>query len=148
MGVLADSALENGGYVTGVIPQSMAAKELAHDRIDNLRIVGSMHERKATMAELADAFVAMPGGLGTFEEFFEVLTWAQLGYHGKPVALLNLEGYFDGLLAVIDRAADEGFVRRAHRSMLISEVSPEALLDRLAEYQPHHVQKWIDREQL
>ena len=135
MGAVADAALDAGGSVIGVIPQALVAKEIAHTGLTELRVVASMHERKAMMADLADAFVTLPGGLGTLEEFFEVLTWAQLGLHGKPCGLLNVCGYFDGLLTFTDHAAAEGFVRREHREMVFVADSPVVLLDRLARAQ-------------
>ena len=145
MGAVADAALEAGGSVIGVIPEALVAKEIAHTGLTELRVVGSMHERKALMADLSDAFVALPGGWGTLEEFFEVLTWAQLGLHRKPCGLLNVAGYFDGLLTFADHAAGEGFVRREHREMMFVADTPDVLLDRMARHQPPAVEKWIDR---
>jgi uncharacterized protein (TIGR00730 family) len=145
MGVLADAVLEGGGEVIGVIPQALARKELAHNGLTELRIVGSMHERKALMADLADAFIALPGGYGTFEEFCEVLTWTQLGLHRKPCGILNVDGYYDPLLALFDHATAEEFVRPVHRSLVLADSRPEALVDRLLDYQPPHIDKWIDR---
>ena len=129
MGVLADAMLAGGGCVTGVIPEALVAKEIAHTRLDDLRIVGSMHERKAMMAELADAFLAAPGGWGTFDELFEILTWAQLGLHRKPVGILNIHGYFDPLLALLAHSIDEGFVRRDSAELLRTADAIEPLLD-------------------
>ena len=146
MGVLADAAVAAGGEVIGVIPQMLVDKELAHSRLTELRIVGSMHERKALMAELSDAFIALPGGLGTYEELFEVLTWAQLGIHHKPCGCLNVAGYFDPLGALLDHAVCEGFVRPQHRRLLVSSSDPAALLARLAEHQPPQEEKWLGRE--
>ncbi len=128
MGALADAVLAAGGEITGVIPERLVDAEVAHRGLPDLRVVGSMHERKALMAELSDAFVALPGGLGTLEEFAEVLTWAQLGLHAKPAGLLNLLGYYDGLLAFLDHATGERFLRPAHREMVISRPDPEGLL--------------------
>lgn len=145
MGALADSALAAGGHVTGVMPDALVAKEVAHAQLSDLRVVASMHERKAMMADLADGFIALPGGWGTLEEFFEVLTWAQLGLHQKPCGLLNVRGYFDGLLSFIDHSIDECFVRRENRSMLVVASSPDSLLDAFARYVPARVEKWIDR---
>lgn len=145
MGVIADAVLAHGGKVIGVIPEALAAKEIAHSRLTELRIVRSMHERKATMAELSDAFIALPGGLGTLEEFFEVITWAQLGLHAKPVGIMNVSGYYDPLFAFLDRAVDERFVKSEHRAMIIMAHSPADLLDRLSAYEPPRVEKWIDR---
>lgn len=147
MGALADAALAAGGQVTGVMPEALVAKEVAHRGLSELRVVKSMHERKAMMAELADGFVALPGGLGTLEEFFEVLTWAQLGLHGKPCGLLNIQGYFDGLLAFLDHSVAEGFVKAEHRAMIPVAGASDALLDAMAAYQPPAVGKWIGRAQ-
>jgi uncharacterized protein (TIGR00730 family) len=146
MGVLADAAVAACGEVIGVIPQMLVDKELAHGRLAELRIVGSMHERKALMAELSDAFLALPGGLGTYEELFEVLTWAQLGIHHKPCGCLNVAGYFDPLDALLDHAVSEGFVRPQHRRLLVSSSDPVELLALLAQHQPLQEEKWIGRE--
>lgn len=132
MGIVADACLSEGGRVIGVIPQALADRELAHAGLTELRIVRSMHERKSVMAELSDAFIALPGGFGTWEEFFEVLTWAQLGIQRKPCALLNVDGYYDALLDMAERALAEGFVQPVHRRLLLSESDPERLLDRLS----------------
>jgi uncharacterized protein (TIGR00730 family) len=145
MGILADAVLASGGNAIGVIPQALAAKEIAHAGLTELRIVNSMHERKAMMSDLSDAFVALPGGLGTLEEFFEVLTWAQLGLHRKPVGMLNVRGYFDALFAFLEHAVQERFVKPEHRAMIIAAESPQDLLERLAAYQPPRVEKWINR---
>jgi len=144
MGVVADAALAEGGRVTGIIPEQLQARELAHQGLTDLRVVRSMHERKALMAELSDAFVAVPGGIGTLEELVEVFTWAQLGMHAKPVALLDVDGYYAGLVAFFDHAVDEGFLRPATRSMLLVEGDPEALLDRLRAHEPPEVERWIE----
>jgi uncharacterized protein (TIGR00730 family) len=143
MGALADAVLAARGHVTGVIPEALVAKEVAHDGLSDLRIVASMHERKAVMAELADGFIALPGGWGTLEEFFEVLTWAQLGLHQKPCGLLNVRGYFDGLLSFIEHSIHERFVKRENRSMVIVSSSPGALLELLDRYVAPPVEKWI-----
>jgi uncharacterized protein (TIGR00730 family) len=145
MGALADAVLAGGGHVTGVIPESLVTKEVAHTGLSELRIVASMHERKAAMADLADGFIAMPGGWGTMEEFFEVLTWAQLGLHRKPCGLLNVSGFFDGLLSFIEHSMDEGFVRRAHRDMMLVAEVPDSLLQLFEEHVPPVVEKWIGR---
>jgi uncharacterized protein (TIGR00730 family) len=145
MGILADAVLASGGNAIGVIPEALAAKEIAHAGLTELRIVNSMHERKATMSDLSDAFVALPGGLGTLEEFFEVLTWAQLGLHRKPVGILNVGGYFGALFAFLDHAVQERFVKPEHRAMIMAAESPQDLLERLAAYQPPRVEKWISR---
>ena len=136
MGVLADAVLAGGGEVIGVIPRGLARKELAHPGCTELRVVGSMHERKATMADCADAFVALPGGLGTFEELLEVLTWSQLGLHDKPVGVLDVAGYWRPLEALLDRATADGFVRPEHRARLLDATTPDALLARLAAWTP------------
>lgn len=146
MGVLADAALAAGGEVVGVIPAALETKELAHPEISCLEVVASMHERKARMAELASAFVALPGGVGTLEETFEVYTWAQLGLHHKPCGLLNLEGYWDHLGRHLDHAVAERFLKPQHRRMLVVEEDPIRLLDRLEAYTPPAVPKWIDLE--
>jgi hypothetical protein len=147
MGVVADAVMAEGGRVTGVIPDALVSKELAHTGLTELRVVGSMHERKALMAELSDGFVALPGGWGTWEELFEVLTWAQLGLHRKPCGLLNVEGYFDGLLSFMAHAMQEGFVRAEQNTMLLVAEAPEALLHQMAAYSPPLVEKWIERSE-
>ena len=131
MTVIADTVLELKGHVTGVIPDSLVSKEVAHSGLSDLRVVGSMHERKALMAELSDGFIAMPGGIGTLEEFFEVLSWAQLGLHEKPCALLNVDGYYDPLIQFMDHAVGEDFIKPKHRALLIVESEPAQLLDRI-----------------
>jgi uncharacterized protein (TIGR00730 family) len=147
MGAVADAALAAGGRVTGVIPEALVAKELAHGGVTELRVVASMHERKALMSDLSDAFIALPGGWGTWEELFEVLTWAQLGLHRKPCGVLNVGGYFDGLLGFVAHAINEGFVRVEHASMLIVADTPEALIDQMAAYRPPSVEKWIKKSE-
>jgi uncharacterized protein (TIGR00730 family) len=147
MGIVADSVMAGGGAVVGVIPESMVSKEVAHQGLTELRIVGSMHERKALMADLADAFVALPGGYGTFEEFCEIVTWAQLGLHRKPCGLLNVEGYYDRLLSLFDHAVAERFVRSAHRALILEERQPERLLDLVESYQAPALEKWIERDE-
>ncbi len=132
MGVLADAALSGGGQVIGVIPEALVAREVAHTGLDDLRIVATMHARKALMADLADAFIALPGGWGTFDELFEILTWSQLGLHRKPVGVLNVQGYFDPLLSLIAHAIDEGFVARDAGRLITVADSAERLLDQLA----------------
>lgn len=144
MGVVADAALTAGGEVIGVIPQALFDREVAHKGLSDLRVTTSMHERKALMAELSDAFIALPGGIGTLEETFEVWTWSQLGYHSKPCALLNCEGFYDGLASFLDSVVEEGFLRREHRKTLISENDPQSLLAAIARYvPPPQVEKWI-----
>jgi uncharacterized protein (TIGR00730 family) len=132
MGVIADAVLAEGGHAIGVIPHAMVARELAHRALPDLRIVNSMHERKATMAALADAFIAMPGGFGTFEEFCEVVTWTQIGLHRKSCGLLNVSGYYDPFIAQIERGFAEGFVRESNRGIVVSHADPAALIDLVA----------------
>ena len=147
MGAVADAVLERGGAVTGVIPYSLSTKEVAHDGLTELIVVSSMHERKAKMADPADAFVALPGGWGTCEEIFEMLTWAQLGFHQKPCGLLNIAGYYDSLFAFLEHAVVERFVREEYRPMMIMEQDPAALLDRFAVYRAPRVRKWLGPEE-
>ena len=145
MGAVADAALEAGGRVTGVIPQSLVDREVAHPGLSELRVVESMHARKALMAELSDAFVALPGGVGTLEELFEVYTWNQLGLHAKPLGLFNVRGYFDALVRFLDHAVAERFVTRTHRDMLLVAEDVAALLDGLTAWEAPVQPKWIDR---
>ncbi|MBU0973307.1 MAG: TIGR00730 family Rossman fold protein [Proteobacteria bacterium] len=146
MGEIADTVLKGGGEVIGIMPQALVDREVSHPGLTDLVIVNSMHERKAMMADLSHGFIALPGGLGTVEELFEILTWSQLGFHKKPCGLLNASGYYDHLSAFLDHTVAEGFVMAAHRSMLIVEKDPIRLLDRFAAYEPPQVNKWIDRE--
>jgi hypothetical protein len=143
MGALADAALAAGGEVIGVMPQALMDREIGHRGLTELRIVGSMHERKARMAELADGFVALPGGIGTLEELFEVWTWAQLGLHVKPCGLLDTDGFFAPLVEFLDHLVATGFVQPAHRSMLVTAESPDALLAAFAAYEAPLVAKWV-----
>lgn len=136
MGAAANACLEAGGQVEGVIPEALFNEKLGQDALTKLHVVGSMHERKALMAKLSDAFVAMPGGFGTFEEFFEVLTWAQLGIHIKPCGLLNVKGYYDGLLAFLDHAAAEGFIHSPHRQLIHTSETPAELVEKLLNAKP------------
>jgi uncharacterized protein (TIGR00730 family) len=147
MGVLADAALAAGGRVIGVIPQALLDKELAHQGLTELRVVRSMHERKALMAELSDAFVALPGGIGTLEEFFEVWTWGQLGLHAKPYGLLDVNGFFGPLLTFLDRLVEQRFVRAEHRALLRVASDANVLLAEMAEQRPPYLPKWIDTRQ-
>ncbi len=147
MGVLAEAGLAAGGQVIGVTPRRLLEKEVVHQELSELRVVESMHERKALMAELSDAFIALPGGLGTFEEMFEVLTWTQLGFHRKPCGLLNVAGFYDRLTAFLDHAVAERFLKAEHRAMVLVEREPETLIDRLKSYRLPEVSKWIDRSQ-
>lgn len=144
MGVVADAALAAGGEVIGVIPQRLIDAEVAHAGLTRLDVVASMHERKARMAELSDAFIALPGGFGTLDELFEILTWAQLGLHGKPCGLIDVDGYYAPLVAWADAAVAAGFVRPAHRRLLMIDTDPAALLERLAAHQPVALSKWAD----
>lgn len=146
MGVVADAVLDGGAEVIGVIPKHLVAKEREHNGLSDLRVVGTMHERKALMADLADAFVALPGGFGTYDEFCEIVTWAQLGLHRKPCAMLNTVGYYDAMLEMFDHASAEGFIRPDHRAMLIVETESERLLDALTEYHAPVTTKWLKRE--
>lgn len=145
MGAVADAAIDAGGEVIGVIPQALADKEVAHHGISELIVVATMHDRKLRMADLSDAFIAMPGGYGTFEEFCEVITWTQLGVHSKPCGLLNIAGFYNPLLALFDRAVTDGFVRAEHRSLVQTQGSPPDLLNALQKWQPVTIEKWIDR---
>ncbi|MDX1384003.1 MAG: TIGR00730 family Rossman fold protein [Thermoanaerobaculia bacterium] len=148
MGVLADAAMQAGGEVIGVIPEALATKEVAHRDLTSLEVVDGMHDRKARMAELAFAFVALPGGIGTLEETFEVYTWGQLGFHAKPTGLLNVAGYWDHLCGLLDRAVAERFLSEVHRDMLIVEDASERLLDRLDAYRAPRLPKWLDEDEL
>jgi uncharacterized protein (TIGR00730 family) len=148
MGIIADEVMRRGGEVIGIIPDSLFQKEVGNRRITELRVVGSMHERKAAMAELADGFIAMPGGIGTFEEFFEILTWAQLGFHEKPCGLLNVADYYNGLLALCDNAVAEGFLRPVHRQLILDDSDAASLLEKMNNFQPPQVEKWIAKDDL
>jgi uncharacterized protein (TIGR00730 family) len=148
MGALADEVIASGGELTGVIPRALVDREIAHRDVMDMRVVGSMHERKALMAELSDAFVALPGGIGTLEELFEVYTWAQLGLHSKPCALLNVAGYYDGIADFLALAVSERFLREETRDLLLVDADPAALIDRLRSFEPPAVvPKWIDRDE-
>jgi uncharacterized protein (TIGR00730 family) len=147
MGVVADAALAAGGKVIGVIPEALATRELAHAGLTDLQVVGSMHERKARMSELADGFLALPGGIGTLEEWFEVWTWSQLGFQPKPCGLLEVAGYYRHLLAFLDHMTAQRFLSEPHRAMAIVDDDPERLLDRLAAYRPTSGRKWIEPEE-
>jgi uncharacterized protein (TIGR00730 family) len=144
MGEVARAVIAGGGEVIGVIPQSMVRKEVAFMELGDLRVVGSMHERKASMADLADGFIAMPGGLGTLEEFCEIMTWGQLGIHRKPCGLLNIENYYAQLLAFLDHGVEEGFIKPAHRGLAIVEEDMAKLLKRFEDFQPAGSSKWLD----
>ena len=143
MGVIADAVLRAGGEVIGVIPEAMVAREVAHSGVTNMHVVTSMHARKARMVDLADAFIALPGGYGTLEELFEIITWAQLGIHQKPIGLLNAGGYFDALTMLVEQAITEGFVRQEHRQLTVMADDPAALLDALAQHTLPQVSPWL-----
>jgi uncharacterized protein (TIGR00730 family) len=145
MGVVADAVLDAGGEAIGVSPKALVEREIGHTGLTDLRVVGSMHERKALMSALSEGFVALPGGTGTLEEFFEDLTWAQLGEHRKPCGVLNVGGYYDPLLAFFDHMVFRGFLSEEHRALVLVEAQPKTLLERFARYRPPTVPKWIDR---
>lgn len=147
MGAVADAVLEGGGQAIGVIPHSLATREVSHDGLDDLIIVSSMHQRKAKMAEISDGFIALPGGWGTFEEILEILTWAQLGMHEKPCGLLNAASYYDHLFAFLDHAVEQQFVKKEFQPMIMMENEPGKLLDRFDEYRAPQVKKWIGPEE-
>ena len=147
MNILANSVLEEGGEVVGVIPRALVDREVEHRGLTELHEVSSMHERKALMADLADGFIALPGGFGTFDELFEILTWAQLGIHQKPIGILNIAGYFDPLLHFIQHVTREGFIHSAHLILLHYETEPGPLLEKFSQHSPSIVSKWSDRPQ-
>ena len=148
MGAVADGALEAGGEVIGVIPEMFTTPTLMHTGLSRLEIVSSMHARKQRLVDISDAFIALPGGYGTFEELFEILTWAQIGLHNKPVGLLNAQNYFNLLLSTIDHARREGFIYVEHRSLFVCDDHPDGLLDKLVQYQyPQGMEKWLTREE-
>jgi len=148
MGTVADAMLAAGGEVIGVIPKALAVKELAHDHLSELHVVASMHERKAMMADLADGFIALPGGWGTLEEIFEILTWAQLGFHDKPCGLLNIEGYYDGLIGFLENSFEQQFVSELYRPMLMRALEPASLLNQFSTYRAPKVRKWMAEDEL
>ena len=147
MGRLAETVRAGGGEVIGVIPRGLLRRERVRSDLSDLRIVHSMHERKALMADISDGFVALPGGLGTFEELCEILTWAQLGIHGKPIGILNVESYFDPLIELIDHAVTEGFADAANRRFILDDTCPDSLLDRMQSYAPPEVEQWMDSDE-
>lgn len=147
MGRLSETVKADGGELIGVIPRALLAREVGRVDLAELRIVRSMHERKALMVELSDAFIALPGGFGTFEEFCEIVTWGQLGLHAKPVGLLNIESYFDPLIGQFDRAVAEGFVSSENHALVLHETDPERLLDLMERYDPPQVEQWIDSDE-
>jgi uncharacterized protein (TIGR00730 family) len=143
MGIVADAVLQHGGHVIGVIPEKLVIKEVVHEKLPDLRVVKNMHERKALMAELADGFIALPGGYGTFEELFEVLAWSQLGWHGKPIGLLNCAGFFNPLLEFLDQTRDQGFIRPQHRELVLAADEADEILRRMKTFQPPNEVKWV-----
>ena len=147
MGVVANAALEAGGEVHGVIPRALREKEIGHNDLTRLEVVDTMHIRKARMAELSDGFIAMPGGIGTFEELFEIWTWGQLGIHQKPLGLLNIAGFYDPLAAFLDGTVEAGFLKQAHRAMAMTDTEPATLLDRMGAYVPTPTYKWVEKEE-
>jgi len=147
MGAVAEGALAAGGEVVGIIPQALFEKELGFSDLKDLRVVGSMHERKAMMADISDAFITLPGGFGTFEEFFEMVTWSQLGVHQKACGLLNLNGFYDPLLAMCDHAVSQGFLRDVDRNLILSDCDPKALIDRVLSFKVPQSTKWLSTKQ-
>ncbi|PTM38747.1 TIGR00730 family Rossman fold protein [Bosea sp. 124] len=148
MGIVADAALAAGGEVHGIIPRALREKEVGHYGLTRLEVVETMHIRKARMAELSDGFIAMPGGIGTFEELFEIWTWGQLGIHDKPLAFLNVAGFYDPLAAFLDNTVEAGFLKQTHRAMAITDTQPATLLDRMEQYVPAATYKWVEKEQV
>ena len=146
MGVVANAVLDQGGEAIGVIPARLADKGVAHPQLSQLHVVATMHERKALMADLSDAFIALPGGIGTIEEFFEAVTWSQLGFHRKPCGLLNVCGYYDHLIAFLDHMVAQHFLKPIHRATVLVNTSPDALLEQLLTYEVPQIDKWIGRE--
>jgi uncharacterized protein (TIGR00730 family) len=146
MGAIADSVLEAGGEAIGVIPEHLMTREIGHNRLTKLHIVHSMHERKALMADLSDAFIALPGGFGTLEEFCEVLTWSQLGLHAKPCGIVNVLGYYTPLLRMLDHAVEERFLKRQNRALVLASDTPVELLQAFEHWSPVHVEKWLDQD--
>jgi hypothetical protein len=143
MGIVADAALKNGGHVIGVIPEKLVIKEVVHEKLPDLRVVKTMHERKALMAELSDGFIALPGGYGTFEEFFEVLAWGQLGWHQKPFGLLDIAGFYSRLTEFLDHTTNEGFIRPKHRELILIAESAEKILQQMKNFRPPNEVKWV-----
>ncbi|MCD9188106.1 MAG: TIGR00730 family Rossman fold protein [Pyrinomonadaceae bacterium] len=146
MGKIADTVMQNGGKVIGVIPHDLSEKEVAHQNLTELHIVDSMHERKAMMAELADGFIALPGGVGTFEEFCEIVTWAQLGIHTKPCALMNVGGFYDPFIAMLDHSMNQGFIRPEHRALVLVESEIGKLFQLMKAFRPPIIEKWLHKE--
>ena len=148
MGIVADAALAAGGEVHGIIPRALREKEVGHYGLTRLEVVETMHIRKARMAELSDGFIAMPGGIGTFEELFEIWTWGQLGIHDKPLAFLNVAGFYDPLATFLDNTVEAGFLKQTHRAMTITDTQPATLLDRMEQYVPAATYKWVEKEEV
>ncbi len=148
MGAVADTVLAGGGEAIGVIPEALAIKEVAHEGLSEQHVVATMHERKAMMADLADGFIALPGGWGTLEEIFEILTWAQLGFHDKPCGLLNIEGYYDGLIGFLENSFEQQFVSELYRPMLMRALEPASLLNQFSTYRAPKVRKWMAEDEL
>lgn len=148
MGIVANAALDAGGEVHGVIPRALREKEVGHFGLTRLEVVETMHVRKARMAELSDGFIAMPGGIGTFEELFEIWTWGQLGIHAKPLAFLNIAGFYDPLAAFLDGTVEAGFLKPTHRAMTLTDTQPATLLDRMEQYVPAQTIKWVEKEEV
>lgn len=148
MGIVANAALEAGGEVHGIIPRALREKEIGHNGLTRLEVVDTMHTRKARMAELSDGFVAMPGGIGTFEELFEVWTWGQLGIHTKPLGFLNIAGFYDPLAVFLDNTVEAGFLKQNHRAMAMTDTEPATLLDRMEQYVPSATFKWVEKEEV
>lgn len=146
MGVIADTVMAAGGTAIGVMPRNLIAREIGHAGITELRVVDTMHQRKALMADLSSAFIALPGGYGTFDEFFEVVTWTQLGLHRKGCGLLNIEGYYDPFVAMLDRAVAEGFIKSENRALVLDDASADRLLDRVLAFHPPATEQWLDRQ--
>jgi len=146
MGKIADTVMENGGSVIGIIPKSLSDKEVAHQGLTELHIVDSMHTRKAMMEDLSDGFIALPGGFGTFEELCEIITWAQLGFHEKPCGFLNVNGYYDPLVELFDKATDQQFVRPKHRELVIIESDIKSMFQKMQDYKPPELEKWLEKE--
>ncbi len=146
MGACADAALAEGGKVIGILPEALKEKEVDHKGLTELHLVSSMHERKAMMAELSDGFISIPGGAGTMDEMFEIWTWGMLGWHDKPSALMNVEGYYDDLIKFLDKTAEEGFVRKAHREIRIIDSDAKSILDQMENYEPPQGSKWIKKK--
>lgn len=148
MGKIADTVMANGGKVTGIIPKGLSDREVAHQGLTELKIVGSMHERKALMAELSDGFIALPGGIGTFEEFCEIVTWAQLGIHQKPCALMNVGGFYDAFITMFDHSMNQGFIRPQHRELVLVGNEIDKLYERMREFRPPTVEKWLHKDSI